>query len=135
MCNYIIFKFHYVINDFYRSVEVADNVLKYTRHTIDDDLEFSEDVYTQLREFKNLLNEQFGLVKEIFTTNNKELLVTIDAVENKIDALRSKVINEHIKRLADGACSPTNCGVYINLVSNLERVGDHLNYAAQTIVE
>ena len=130
-----ISKFHYVINDFYRSVEVADNVLKYTRHTIDDDLEFSEDVYTQLREFKNLLNEQFGLVKEIFTTNNKELLVTIDAVENKIDALRSKMINEHIKRLADGACSPTNCGVYINLVSNLERVGDHLNYAAQTIVE
>ena len=49
-------------------------------------------------------------------------------LENKIDELRNTLINDHIKRLEEGRCKPQSSGVFINLISNLERAGDHLNY-------
>ena len=39
------------------------------------------------------------------------------------------------ERLENNECSPASSGVFINLVSNLERAGDHLNYIAHALVE
>ena len=41
--------------------------------------------------------------------------------------------DSHIQRLDRGECRPGSSGVFINLVSNLERLGDHLTYIAHTI--
>jgi phosphate:Na+ symporter len=67
--------------------------------------------------------------------DKKELISRVDELEEEIDKLRSNMIKEHIKRLEDGLCKPSNSGTYINLVSNLERAGDHLSYVAHSIVE
>ena len=45
------------------------------------------------------------------------------------------MINQHIERLERNECRPASSGVFINLVSNLERAGDHLNYIAHCIIE
>ena len=42
--------------------------------------------------------------------------------------MRTELIDGHIKRLEEGKCKPQSSGVFINLISNLERAGDHLNY-------
>ena len=44
------------------------------------------------------------------------------------------LINGHIKRLEEGKCKPQSSGIFINLISNLERAGDHLDYIADTMV-
>ena len=38
-------------------------------------------------------------------------------------------------KLEKGECSPASSGVYINLVSNLERAGDHLFYVAHNMAD
>ena len=63
------------------------------------------------------------------------LLDEVDRVENDIDTLRKRLIESHIERLNQGACSAASSGVFINLVSNLERLGDHLTYIAHSTVE
>ena len=83
----------------------------------------------------NKLNEQFINVKIMLDENKKEIISQVDALEQEIDNLRSKMIKEHIKRLEEGVCKPSNSGTYINLVSNLERAGDHLAYVAHSVVE
>lgn len=126
-------KLHHIINDFYREAEIADNMKKYTKKTLMNNLEFSDDVYEKIKELKELLNTSFSYLKDLYSNNNYVLLADIDMVESKIDTLRSSMINNHIARLEKGECSPSNSGVYINLVSNLERAGDHLNYIAHSI--
>ena len=64
-----------------------------------------------------------------------KLLAEIDKLEDEMDKLRSQMINEHIARLERGECSPISSGVYINLVSNLERAGDHLHLIAHNVVD
>jgi phosphate:Na+ symporter len=56
-----------------------------------------------------------------------------DRLEDEVDAMRKELVAEHIQRLAQGKCRPENNTVFINLVSNLERIGDHLNFIAHSL--
>ena len=119
---------HNSLTDLYRSVEIADNMTKYTRHLVEDQLVFSKIVFEQLKLFKNKLNEQYDNVERVVLNNEHDLIVRVDELEDEMDSLRSKLIKDHIARLEKGECSLSSSSVFINLVSNLERAGDHLNY-------
>jgi phosphate:Na+ symporter len=67
-------------------------------------------------------------VKDIVLNGQTEKKPLSDGVEEEIDAMRKELVAEHITRLAQGKCRPENNTVFINLVSNMERAGDHLNY-------
>ena len=131
----LVSNLHFSINDFYREAEIADNMIKYTRHLVEDDIKFSAKVFEQIVLVKDKLNQQFVSLKDMFENGNYEILPEIDRVEEEIDKLRSKMINDHIARLESGECSPASSGVYINLVSNLERAGDHLAYIAHKFID
>ena len=126
---------HHSLNDFYRAIEIADNMIKYTRHLVEDPLKFSDTVFEEIDLFRNKLNEQFDNIEKVLLEKEYNLLSNIDSLEDEIDKLRSKMINDHIGRLERGECSPISSGVYINLVSNLERAGDHLHVIAHNIVD
>ena len=130
-----ISKLHKMINDFYREVEIADNMVKYTKFTLNNNLHFSDAVYQQIMTLKEKLLLQYDNVYDLAINNNIDKLAQITQIEDEIDNLRSIMINQHIERLEKNECSPASSGVFINLVSNLERAGDHLNYIAQTITE
>ena len=119
---------HTVVNDLIRESEIADNVVKYTRFVIEKDINFSDQVYQSITELKNLLSEQFNNVEKILIEKDNSVLDKVVEIENKIDNMRTDLIDGHIKRLEEGKCKPQSSGVFINLVSNLERAGDHLNY-------
>jgi phosphate:Na+ symporter len=126
---------HHSLNDFYRAVEIADNMVKYTRHLVEDPLKFSDTVFEEINLFRNKLNEQFDKVQKVLLDKEYNLLTEVDALEDEMDKLRSKMINDHIGRLERGECSPISSGVYINLVSNLERAGDHLHLIVHNVVD
>ena len=130
-----ISKLHEIISDFNREIEIADNMLKYTKTVIDNQLSFSSIGNEQIANLMDKLMKQYYLIDELFHTRNYSLITYIDEVEEEIDSLRSKMIAEHIERIEQKVCSPANSGVYISLVSNLERAGDHLNYIAHALVE
>lgn len=126
---------HKVLIDYSRLAEIADNMIKYTNNEIKQNLEFSSSVIEGISLIKNKLNEQFALTNNMFNNINKKSLKKSDEIENQIDQIRSDLINGHIKRLEEGKCSPASNTVFISLVSNLERAGDHINYVAHTIYD
>ena len=131
----LVSNLHFSINDFYREAEIADNMIKYTRHLVEDNIKFSSKVFEQIGIMRDKLNQQFAYLKDLFENNNYAILAEVDQVEDEIDKLRSTMINDHIARLEKGECSPASSGVYINLVSNLERAGDHLAYIAHKFID
>lgn len=131
----LVSNLHFSINDFYREAEIADNMIKYTRHLVEDNIKFSSKVFEQIGIMRDKLNQQFAYLKDMFENNNYAILPEVDKVEDEIDKLRSSMINDHIVRLEKGECSPASSGVYINLVSNLERAGDHLAYIAHKFID
>jgi len=124
---------HNNLGDIMRIAEIADNVTKYTKKTLDNDFNFSSGVMEELAEMVGQVESLYSLTKEAVLGKRTELLPQIDRVEEGIDDMRRKLIDHHIQRLNQGECRAESSGVFINLVSNLERLGDHLTYIAYTI--
>ena len=128
-------KLHSILNDFYREAEIADNMMKYTKSSETMNLKFSEHVFKQINTLNEKLTAQYENIVKLYEGNNKAAVYVIDDLEDEIDNMRSKMIKQHITRLENNECSPASSGVFINLVSNLERAGDHLSYIAHTIAD
>ena len=124
---------HNNVGDIVRISELADNLTKYTRKTITDNLTFSPVVGTKLTEMYALLQEQYSLVKRIVLMKEYDIMHESDETEDRVDNMRRCLIADHIERMQRGECNAENNPVFINLVSNLERVGDHLNYVAHSV--
>lgn len=124
---------HSCIGDINRVGELAENVTKYTSRSVKEGLHFSPKV-------KDEILKMLGVIESMATQSSKALLdkdvsvlENLDADENSVDAMRKELIKDHIRRLGSGECRPESSGVFINLVCNLERVGDHLSYIAHSV--
>ena len=126
----IIQKLHYAINDISRITEVADNFIKYTKHYVEDNLIFSDDVIESLEEMNKKINELFIKTMDVFSLKKPLSINDVDQLENEIDSFKKRLVDDHIRRLNEGKCKPENSSVFINLVGNMERIADHLTYIA-----
>ena len=131
----IVSAMHHNLGDIVRIAELADNLTKYTHREIKYDLTFSSGVNDQLEKMFEKIEELYAAVHNTLEEGNPAHLSDVDALEDEVDAMRKKLIEDHIERLNGGYCKPENSNVFINLVSNLERAGDHLSYLAHSIEE
>ena len=126
---------HNNLGDLTRISEIADNLTKYTTRAVKESRVFSDGINEKLGVMHNLLQEQYGLVKRIVLGEERGLVAESDALEDKIDVMRRELVAEHIVRLSQGKCRPENNTIFVNLVCNLERAGDHLNFIVHSIEE
>lgn len=129
----LISSLHHVLNDFIRESEIADNIVKYTNKVIDNNIVFSDHVNGEILKMLELLKIQFKNIESIMLENDYKKITEVKQIEDKIDTMRSTLIDGHIKRLEEGTCNPQSSGIFINLISNLERAGDHLDYIADEV--
>ena len=126
---------HHALGDMLRISEISDNMIKYTKTEVDKELSFSESVIEDMKLMFTYLEDMYKIAIAILETKNREGFAALDEIENKVDGMRKNLIDGHIKRLNEGSCSPASSAVFINLVSNLERVGDHITFIAHAIEE
>ena len=129
----LISALHSNIGDIARIAELADNLTKYTKREVKDNLVFSEGINEKLQEMHQMLQDQYLLVRQVILDKDYSVLGESDALEDKIDAMRRDLVAEHITRLSQGKCRPENNTIFVNLVCNLERIGDHLNFIAHSL--
>ena len=124
---------HYVLNDIVRIGELADNITKYTGHYVNDPLVFSGEFLEMLKGMYGKIKQLYVLSLATFLYKDFTKLAEVDALEDEIDKDRKMLVSTHIERLNEGKCQPQNSSVFINLVGNLERAADHINYIAHSI--
>ncbi|MBO5712386.1 MAG: Na/Pi cotransporter family protein, partial [Acholeplasmatales bacterium] len=119
---------HKNVADVARVAELAENMTKYIKRAVKEDIVFSSEILDKVRDMCELLYNQYENVKNISLEGKKDLIKKVITTEDKVDEMRKSLVQEHINRLSQGLCKPENNAVFINLVSNLERIGDHLAY-------
>lgn len=124
---------HNNLGDIMRIAEIADNFTKYAQKIVDNDLDFSEGVKVELAKMVSQVETLYALTRQAVLERDASLLPQIERVEEGVDNMRRKLIDSHIQRLNQGECQAESSGVFINMVSNLERLGDHLTYIANTV--
>ena len=117
---------HSAMADVLRIADLADNMVKYTNHYVNDGLIFSDQVIEEIKLMSDRIDRLFSESMLAFNDSDVTASVRAEEVENEIDTLRRHIIDNHIKRLNEGKCQPQSSSILINLVGNLERAADHI---------
>lgn len=121
----IVSKLHKDIIDIVRIADIADNISGYTLKALDRDIIFSEKVKGDISNLMELINRQHNTVTKI-AEGELALIERSDYIEHEIDATKKRLLDEHMKRMERGECHAENNSLFVSLISNMERVGDHL---------
>jgi phosphate:Na+ symporter len=90
----------------------------------------------------NEINEMFDLTLMTLTKainaleeNNSHLADEVLGLEEKIDKMERTLRKQHIIRMNEGACEGNAGIVFVDIISNLERIGDHAVNIAEAVLE
>ncbi len=81
----------------------------------------------------SLVDDLSKLTIQYLLQDRVDTAVSAEELENAIDAMRKQLTKDHITRLQEGRCNVVNSRVFFNLVSNIERAGDHLIMIVRSI--
>ncbi|MEG0351618.1 MAG: DUF47 family protein, partial [Enterococcus sp.] len=65
--------------------------------------------------------------------NDPSIAKEVYARENEIDVMERKLRKMHIYRLNEGICNGSAGIVFADIISNLERIGDHAKNIVDTV--
>lgn len=126
--------FHTVI-DMERIGDHCENLVEFTQYMKNEDMHFSEKARTELdRIFAETIKCVSNSV-EALSTYSTELAEKVISEEERVDNLEERLRSEHIERLANRQCNPTVGVVYLDVLTNLERVSDHALNVAQVVIK
>lgn len=125
--------FH-VVNDLERVGDHAENILEYGEFG-GDAPPFSDSALTELRDMGDRVLKIIDESIDYFLHRHpdKELSGAILAQEEEIDDLVVELRNHHVERLGKMECTPAVGMLYVDILTDLERVSDHatnIMYAA-----
>jgi phosphate:Na+ symporter len=113
------------INDMERVGDHAMNILELAEYKEEHRLPFSNEAIRELVEMSSKVNETFQMAIDAFLAGDKSAAGTIIVKEEEIDSMENTLRSHHIKRLNEGTCNPSSGVIFLDIVNNLERVGDH----------
>ncbi|MBU1020758.1 MAG: Na/Pi cotransporter family protein [Firmicutes bacterium] len=123
------------IRDFERMGDHCINLLQFFEHRFDNKIELTEDAKKDLTVLYEVVQETITLTLKAFDDYDKDACVQVMERENVIDKLVLKNRKRHIMRLNDNRSSETNDDFYVDILSNIERIGDHCNNIVSNILQ
>jgi phosphate:Na+ symporter len=126
--------FH-AINDIERVGDHADNIAELAQYRIDNKLWFTD---TALDELKIMFDKVENIYKNAllaFKTADPNIARKVIGSEDEIDIMEKQYRAHHIERLNSQTCQPSSGIVFLDVISNLERVADHSSNIALYILD
>lgn len=118
--------FFHVINDIERIGDHADNFYDLSIKMIDNDLAFSDHAKEELKEMYDVITKMFDLSLHAFEKHDLSHLSELHDLENRSDELKRVLSAAHYERITKNLCKIELSPFYSTLVSELERIADHL---------
>lgn len=124
-----------IIGDLERIADHAINIGQASRELRDKNLSLSEDAIKEMDSMLNAVKECVDLSLLAFEKDDLAIALKIPPLEEVIDELKAILRANHIDRVKRRQCSIEAGFIWSDLLTNLERVGDHCNNIATEIID
>ncbi|MCI9567444.1 MAG: Na/Pi cotransporter family protein [Lawsonibacter sp.] len=110
----------------------ADNLAGYTKMLVQEDITFSQ---FALEEVERMRDISIRAVSALLSSDagHADWLAQVAQLEQKIDDMTEDFRREQLVRMRDGTCSDEACILYSELLTDFERIGDHVLNIAQEL--
>ncbi len=116
--------FH-VVNDIERIGDHAENFADFAKRRAEKQISFSDKALKQMQEMTEMVLRQLDYALNMFSSQSLEHMREILRLEDAVDEKEKRLRKAHVKRLTKGKCTPEAGVLYSDVISGLERVGDH----------
>ncbi|MPW25925.1 Na/Pi cotransporter family protein [Alkalibaculum sp. M08DMB] len=123
------------IHDIERIGDHAENLAELAQYRIDNKVSFSN---TAVDELKVMMNTVVEVTQDVINgLKNKDREIAIKCIkrEEDIDNMELHLRHSHINRLNKEVCKPASGVIFLDIIGNLERVGDHATNIAEYILD
>ncbi|MBA4687552.1 MAG: Na/Pi cotransporter family protein [Candidatus Galacturonibacter soehngenii] len=121
----IINNLFYMINDIERVGDHAENIAELAEFKCKNNIVFSESAQEEIIKIMEVglksIENAILAVKE----NNIEYVRKVVKYEDMVDNMEEELREKHIERLSNNLCKPEAGIVFLDIISNLERISDH----------
>ena len=130
----VVGSYFHVINDIERIGDHAYNFFEHSKTLEENDLRFSDVAVKEIDVFFDLIMDMSDLTIDIFKDEQYQKLNQLHELEEKSDVLAKELSDNHYKRMTANECNGALSDDFATLISELERVADHLTNIGYSVI-
>ena len=110
----------------------ADNLAGYTKMLVEKNVDFSEVAQEEIGKMRDISLEAVSAL--LYSgAGNSQWLADVAQVEQHIDDMTDSFRRHQLERMKQGTCNEEACILYSELLTDFERIGDHVLNIAQEL--
>ena len=115
----------YTVSDIERAGDHAENIAELAENMERDKVSFSKKGKSDLDLIAAQTLQALQIAVEARENNSIESATSVQILEQSVDNLEDDLRDKHIRRLSKGKCEPESGVIFLDIISNLERIADH----------
>jgi len=124
----------HAVNDLERVGDHAVNIVEIAERKTSQKLEFTEAATQEAEQIRAELAQMFRKVVAALDGSDVAAAGSALASERKLNEMQLEFRRSHVARMTDGTCTAVSGLIFIDLVDNAEKIGDHLTNIAQATI-
>lgn len=121
-------------SEFERIGDYSVNLLELAEKMSENNVSFSEKAAGELTAISEAVEEIIQMSLRAYTENDLETAGHVEPLEEVIDMMEDRLKVLHIERLKDGKCTIDAGLIFLEALTNLERIADHCSNIAVYII-
>ena len=117
--------YYHNVSDIERIGDYAENIVEYAEDLIKANVDFTDPCKEEIKDMTNAVYQELNAGNTAFKSKSLKDYDEIAAYEDLVDTYYNKLSENHIIRLNQGLCNAEAGAIFISLIGNLERIGDH----------
>ncbi len=120
-------------NNIERIGDSVENIAQLMEDYLESDLKFTPAAMTDIKKISDRVTTFLNLVTKGIQHHDETFMIEADSLENSIDHMREKMRHDHISRLRSGDCALDPGLVFIDILTNFEKIGDYCFNIAEAV--
>ncbi len=120
----ILNEYYRITSEFERLGDHAVNISEAAVSLREQNASFSDSAKNELMVMKSLIDRILDLARLSFEKRDEKAARSIEPLEEVVDDMVNALRDNHLKRLSRGECSPVVDSIFLNLLSDIERISD-----------
>lgn len=120
--------------DFERVGDYTINLVEGAEILYDRDAKFSDKARKDLEILYQAIEEIIDLSIKAYRENDEKIAVDVEPLEETIDLIVDALKEKHIERLKNSKCTIDGGFVFLEVLTNLERISDHCSNVAISVI-